>query len=396
MKHLISLSVVVVLAVILTLVAKFNPGKVAIFLSEYRIDFSLNFAIVLFFVAFASTWIVFGAFRASGKMPARVRGFFSGRKQKILMEANTKGIIALITGDEALAEKSLRNAQKTGIESDLSYLIRALSALQADRFDVADELLAQNPAGRSDHADVIQLLKAKVALSKTNFELALELVNSLPPNYARFPESKRIRILALVGLSRWSEALAQYRQSDGARVLEPAAQEEALGKIYSGLCAESAGKPDRVKVLAKEARHDELSQVSVLEPLTKALMQEGMVAIARKTLENALAREMRLEVLPLYQMVASVESREALPFVEKLVADNPGEVRLIELAADVCEREQLWGKAISGFERVYQKQASAHVAGRLERLYELANQPEKSRLWHEKLKVHLVQSSQVV
>ncbi|MDH4395720.1 MAG: heme biosynthesis HemY N-terminal domain-containing protein [Limnobacter sp.] len=395
MKNLISLSVVVALAVVLTLVAKFNPGKVAIFLSEYRIDFSLNFAIVLFFVAFASTWIVFGAFRASGKMPARVRGFLSSRKQKILMEANTKGIIALITGDEALAEKSLRNAQKTGIESDLSYLIRALSALQADRYDVADELLSQNPAGRSDHADVIQLLKAKVALSKTNFELALELANGLPPSYSRYPQTKRIRILALVGLSRWAEALNQYRQSDGVQVLEESEREEALGKIYTGLCAESAGKADRVKTLAKEARHDELALVSVLEPLTKALMQEGMVNIARKTLENSLAREMRLDVLPLYQWVASVESREALPFVEKLVADNPGEVRLMELAADVCEREQLWGKAISGFERVYQKQASAHVAGRLERLYELANQPEKSRLWHEKLKVHLVQSSQV-
>lgn len=395
MKHLISLCVVVALAVILTLVAKFNPGKVAIFLSDYRIDFSLNFAIVLFFVSFASTWIVFGAFRASGKMPSRVRGFFSGRKQKILMEANTKGIIALITGDEALAEKSLRNAQKTGIESDLSYLIRALSAIQADRYDVADELLSQNPAGRSDHADVIQLLKAKVALSKTNFELALELANALPQSYSRFPQTKRIRILALTGLSRWADALVQYRQSDGAEVLEHAEREEALGRIYTGLCAENAGNQDRIKAMAKEARHDELGLLSVLEPLTKALMQEGLVSIARKTLENSLAREMRSEILPLYQLVASVESREALPFVEKLMADNPGEVRLMELAADVCEREQLWGKAISGFERVYQKQPSAHVAGRLERLYELANQPEKSRLWHEKLKVHLVQSSQV-
>lgn len=395
MRHLISLTVVAALAVVLTLAAKFNPGKVAIFLSNYRIDFSLNLAIVLFVLLFASVWLLYGAFRASGRMPARVRGFFSGRKQKILMQANTNGIIALITGDENLAEKSLRNAQKTGIESDLSYLIRALSALNADRFDVADELLGQSPAGRSDHADVITLLKARVALSKTNHQLAHDLVQGLPSSYTRHPQTRRIQILALVGLGQWQDALQQFRQSEGAAVLSLAEAEDALGRIYAGLCASLTGHADSIKALAKDAKADELKHLSVLEPLTAALAAEGQVTQARKILESVLQRGLRLEILPLYQQLASIESREALSFAEKMVADNPGETRLIELVADVCEREQLWGKAISGFEKVYQKQPSAHVAGRLQRLYELANQPEKSKHWGEKLKSHLGLQSQV-
>ena len=82
------------------------------------------------------------------------------RKQAALLKANTQGLIALITGDEQGAQKALNQASKTGIETDLSYLIRAMSAIQADRFDVAEEILNQEKAKVGEHSHALVVLPA--------------------------------------------------------------------------------------------------------------------------------------------------------------------------------------------------------------------------------------------
>lgn len=395
MRQLISLSLVVAAAVLVTVLAKFNAGKVAIFINTTRIDFSLNLAIVLFVLIFVGLWLVVGAFRASSRMPGRVRGFFTSRKQKGLNRANTDAVIALITGDERLAERALSAAQKTGLEGDLSYLIRALSAVQADRFDVAERMLEQDKAEGGDHSQAIQLLKAQVALAKGNFTGALELLELMNPGLLKSPQAAKVKLKSLIGLSRWTEALSFYRQTELDRHVIPVEREQLLGEIYQGLSQQHAGQLDPLKALAKDAKPNELTCFEVLEPLCNALLQVNQLGLARKLLENSLNKHLRSDVLALYQKVALSEPREALVFVEKLVADHPGDVNLVELAANVCESEQLWGKAISRFEWVYQQQATAHVAGRLARLYDLANQPEKSRAWQDKVKLHLGLDSQV-
>jgi HemY protein len=133
----------------------------------------------------------------------------------------------------------------------------------------------------------------------------------------------------------------------------------------------------------------------VLRILAAALTRCGLVTAARTLLEASLTRQYNRDLLPVYHQVAVLEPRESLPHVERLLTQQPSDLRLLELAADVCEREQLWGKAISRFETVYASQPSAHVAGKLERLYEAANQGERAKVWREKLNHHLQNDRQL-
>lgn len=389
MKQLLGFLLVVIAAVALTLFAQGNVSKVLIFFGEYRIDMSLNFAIVTIVLLFIAMYSLLRLWHASSQLPGRLKEYWLNRKQAALLKANTQGLIAFITGDEQGAHKALNLASKTGIETDLSYLIRAMSAIQADRYDIAEEILSQEKAKVGEHSSALVVLQSKVALARQNHALALELLDGMDPLSAKLPQVQRLRLAALTGLARWPDALLQYRACVALRCLTAAEQGDALLNVYTGLCAAAGNDPAQVQEVVAGAKPDELDFSEVTLVLSESLFRAGVVKTARSVLEKALFKKYNSALLGVYHQVAVLESREALPQVERLLAQQGDDLRLLELAADVCEREQLWGKAISRFEAVYARQPSAHVAGKLERLYELANQGDKARLWRDKLNNHL-------
>ncbi|WP_291812415.1 heme biosynthesis HemY N-terminal domain-containing protein [Limnobacter sp.] len=395
MKQLLGLLLVVVVAVAVTLMAQGNASKVLIFFGQYRIDMSLNFAVAAILLLFLVLYVMMRAWRASSQLPGKFKEYWMNRKQNALLRANTQGLIALITGDEQGAHKALNQASKTGIETDLSYLIRAMSAIQADRYDVAEEILNQEKAKVGEHSHALVVLRGKVALSKQDFSGALGMLEAMDPLAAKLPQVQRLRMLALMGLGRWQDALVQYRACVAVSALTNGEKNEALMRIYAGLGENAGQDASKMQEVLSNAKPVELENVGVLRMLATGLLRTGLITAARTLLETALNQNYNKDLLPVYHQVSVLEPREALPNVERLLAQHPADLRLLELAADVCEREQLWGKAISRFEAVYAKQPSAHVAGKLERLYEAANQGERAKAWREKLNNHLQNDRQL-
>lgn len=393
MKKLISLAILVGLAVLLTLAAIENTGKVAIFLSTHRIDFSLNFGIVALVLCILTVWFLLGVIRASGEVPSRLKKYLGVRRQQALLKANTTGLMALVIGDDMLADKALRNARKTGEHNELSYLIRAMSAIQSDRLDVAEAVLAEKTTWDDQYQDALVILKAQIALKQNNYRLALEHVQSLPNKCSRYPQVQKTKLFAQLGLQQWALALAQLRHLSGSQTLSVAELNAAFDSVYTGLVTESIQKDsESVMTLVNQASSSEKSNPFVLKHLTSALLSIDQPDQARRLLEQAMEHELNDVLLDAYAKVATVISQSCLPFVERLLTKHPDHIDLIMIAAEVCEKEQLWGKSIARFERVYQQQPSATIASKLKRLYDLANQPEKAAHWQAKLQNHLNQS----
>jgi HemY protein len=395
MKQLISLLLIIVVAVAVTLGAQGNSSKVLIFFDEYRIDMSLNFAVAALLLLFFVFYVLMRVWRASSQLPGKFKEYRLNKKQNALLRANTSGVIAYITGDDHGSQKALVQATKTGIETDLSYLIRAVSAIQSAHYDVAEQILDKEKAQSGEHSNALLILRGRVALAKNDPAKALSLLDSMDPLAAKLPAAQRLKLHALIGLGRWAEALDQHRLCVASKVLEEQERSDALQLVYRGLCEEASGNKERMQVVLSNAKPLELSDAGVLKTLASGLMRAGLVTASRKMLEAALKQQFNKELLPTYHQVAVLESRDALSVVEQLLIDQPDDLRLIELAADVCEREQLWGKAISRFEAVYSKQPSAHLAGKLERLYESASQPERAKVWRDRKNNHLQNERQL-
>lgn len=395
MKKLITLALLVGFAVLLTLAALENTGKVAIFLPTHRIDFSLNFGIVAVLLSVVAVWFLLGVIRASGAVPGRLKKYLGGRRQEALLKANTTGLMALIVGDDMLADKALKNARKTGEHNELSYLIRAMSAIQSDRLDIAEKVLEEKTSWEEQYQDALIILKARVALKQTNYRLALEHVQSLPNKCSRYPQVQKIKLFAQLGMRQWGLALAQLRHLSQSTALSKAELSATFDSVYKGLVEEAQGSSESVLSLVNQATSTEKLNPVVLKHLSLGLLDANQPDEARKHLELALESDMNDMLLESYAKVTAVVSTSCLPFVEKLLAKYPDHMRLVEIAAEVCEKEQLWGKAIARFEKVYLAHPSAAIARKLERLYDLANQPEKSSHWREKLQSHLDQSRQL-
>jgi HemY protein len=378
MKQLIGMLLVVVVAVAVTLMAQGNTSKVLIFFGQYRIDMSLNFAIIAILLVFFLFYITLRAWRASSQLPGKFKEYLVNRKQQALLKANTQGLIALITGDEQRAHKALNQASKTGIETDLSYLIRAMSAIQADRYDIAEEILNEEKAKVGEHSHALVVLRGKVALAKQDFSATLDMLESMDPLATKLPQVQRLRLLALVGLARWQESLQQYRMCAAISALTQGEKIEVLVRIYAGLCDIAYQDAAKMQEVLSNAKPAELENIGVLRILAAGLMRSGLITSSRTLLENALNRSYNKDLLPIYHQAAVLEPREALPNVERLLAQQPADLRLLELAADV-----------------YTKQPSAHVAGKLERLYESANQVERAKVWRDKLNNHLQNDRQL-
>lgn len=197
MKPLIQFLLIVMVAVVLTVFAQGNDSRVLLSVSTKRIELSLNLAIVLLLMGFLLFHYSLLALRFSVQLTTRFKDFFSNRKQKALLQANTNALIAWITEDEQESHRALQQAISTGIETDISYFIRALFCLQAHQWDEAEQVLSTNAAQQGKHAFAAHMLRVKIALAKGDHEKALELLDELDVQTATLPLVRKQRALAL-------------------------------------------------------------------------------------------------------------------------------------------------------------------------------------------------------
>src|SRR5689334_4181533 len=145
-------------AVGLALVMRFNHGNIALLWPPYRIDLSVNLAVLLLLVAFALLHLLLLGLGKAMDLPTRVREYRARRQRDAAITSLRDSLLAFFEGRFGRAERLAQVARDDAELSGAASLIGARAAHRMREFDRRDRWLAS--AQGAPHTDQAQLMTA--------------------------------------------------------------------------------------------------------------------------------------------------------------------------------------------------------------------------------------------
>jgi len=324
-----------------------DPGYVLINFRGHIIEMSvpvlIGMAILLVFSVLLIRFLV-QAPRKLGEAAGRMRAGRSGQKL-------TLGMIQIAEGNFARGEKLLARAAGSSDAPLFNYLQAARAAHLQHQDDRRDEWLKLAYEHTPEAANAVLLTQAELQLDRKQYEQALATLRRLDDN-----SKDHSYALALLGrlyhrLEDWSN-LAQIlpRLKKHGRLDQDTidrwtlrVHEENLKRVADGeaVIAEWKTVPKRLR-----------NESSLLSAYYQALMRTGMNEKAEKDLAAALKSDWRAPLIRLYGLVEGPDTTKQLKRAEGWLADRGNDPDLLLASAQLCLRNQLWGKARSYLETV--------------------------------------------
>jgi HemY protein len=366
------------IAVASALFAGNNHGSVTLFWHPYRVDFSLNFIILILTLSFLVLHFAMRALTALLKIPQDARRWRVLQKERFIHIALLDALAHLFAGRFIRARKSAEQVIALEASVDrggqhLSYAarLRTLAHLLAgesahallDRGvrDAHLQLALEHSSGRDgqDVRDGVHLRAARWAMEDRDAGAALQWLDQLPMGAARRTLALRLRFKAARLAGSVELALETARLLTKHRAFT-----ELAGKsIARGLAIEmirSAHDPVQVQRAwdALERSEQHIPEVAV-EAAERLLAQEGDAIVARQWLlplwESMLAKPDSFSLTQRVRLVQALELGFNAPNgtpdtvwlarIETAQLSNPRDAVLQYLAGVVCMRLQLWGKS---------------------------------------------------
>ena len=141
MRFFIWLMILLASAIGLAVLARFNPGNVVLFYPPYRIDFSLNFFIVVLLASFSFVLVILAAVRATLALPRQVEQYRAMRQLHESGRALNEALQSYLEGRFGRAEKLAERAAASPDNAGLAALIGARAAQRMQQPSRRDEWL---------------------------------------------------------------------------------------------------------------------------------------------------------------------------------------------------------------------------------------------------------------
>ena len=343
-------TIVVVVLVLSAFAAHFllgDPGYVLINFRGHIVEMSvpvlIGMAILLVFSVLLIRFLVHAP-RKLGEAAGRMRAGRAGQKL-------TLGMIQIAEGNFARGEKLLARAADSSDAPLFNYLQAARAAHLQQQDDRRDEWLKLAYEHTPEAANAVLLTQAELQLDRRQYEQALATLRRLDDN-----SKDHSYALALLGrlyyrLEDWANlAHTLPRLKKHGRIDQDTidkwtirVHEENLKRAADGeaVIAEWKAVPKRLR-----------NESSLLNAYYQALMRTGMNEKAEKDLAAALKSEWRAPLIRLYGLVEGPDTTKQLKRAEGWLADRGNDPDLLLASAQLCLRNQLWGKARSYLETV--------------------------------------------
>ena len=388
MKALIWIVVIVMLAVGLTLAARWNAGYVLLVLPPYRVELSLNLLVVIAVAGFAAGYALLRFIAATVSLPRQVRAYRVARRRESGQAQLAEALREYFAGRYGQAEKAAAAALELGEQPGLAGVLAARAAHELRAWERRDAYLARAAASAQD--DVARIVtEAELLLEAHRHSQALELLKQLP---RRHTAALRLELKAQQQARNW-EPVLDLVEALRRRNAFDAAQAEQLRRVA---LAENLKK----KSLDTRALEEAWRRVPAADRGDRriaAAAAQCFIALggcdkAHRIIEDALAAGWDSELVDLYAECEGGDTVKRIERAEAWLERHPHDAALLLTLGRLCADQELWGKAQSYLDAslAIEPTWSAHLAAA--RLQErLGNAESARRHYRESLDLALEQ-----
>jgi len=379
MRMLLWLFVLAALGVVVAIAAQFNDGNVAIFVPPYRIDLSLNFFLLLLAVLLLAVYWLARLLHALAEFPRRVAAYQVSRDVTGSLRALRVALLALLEGRYARVERAARDAQVSPESAAPAALLAARAAHRMQEYERRDDWLRQAEGDGS--VQMARLVSSAEMWTETReTERAQEAIAELQHSGGRHIHASRIALGVNAQAHRWDEVLKGVRLLGKRRALHEASAQGYRLAAYRGRLADRSLDADDLVAECRRIPADEIRRPELAAEAARLLAAVDRGAVAAELIEAALKEGWDARLVELYGRIDAPPYRARIEKASAWLAEHANDPALLRTLGLLCEREQLWGKAIGYLTESHSLKPSAETSLALARIAEATGDEVTARL----------------
>jgi HemY protein len=362
------------LAVGLSLAAHLNDGYAILVFPPYRVELSLNFAILLGIAGFALGYMLLRLIGHTLRLPLHVRAFRARRRSEKGQAAMLAALQALFEGRYARAEKSAGEAYELGQAPALSALIAARAAGELRELERRDQWLARAESHDADARQARLAVQASLLLDDRRYDDALAVLSELSRSGPKRIATQRMLMKAHQRLGHWDEVrrLATALGKRGVLAEVAATQLRITAQIEA--LRQQAGDATG---LAECWQHvEDKLDARVARAAAQLFIALGDCRRAHEIVEAALEAEWSEQLILLYGECLGTDILAQIERAEQWLKSRPRDRALLLTLGRLCLAQELWGKAQSCLEASLSEEPSRGVHVALAQLFDRIGKPE--------------------
>ena len=362
------------LAVGLSLAAHLNDGYAILVFPPYRVELSLNLAILLGLAGFALGYLLLRVVGHTLRLPLHVRAFRARRRSEKGHAAMLAAMQALFEGRYARAEKSAGEAYELDEAPGLAALIAARAAGELREPERRDQWLARAENRDAAARQARLAVQARLLLDDRRHEEALEVLRELSKSGPKRIATQRMLMKAHQHLGHWDEVRRLATALGKRGVLAEVAATQLRITAQIEMLRQRAG--DASGLLACWQHAEDKLDARLTRAAAQLFIALGDCRRAHEVIEASLEAQWSEELVLLYGDCLGGDALAQIERAEKWLRSRARDRALLLTLGRLCLQQELWGKAQSYLEASLSEEASrsAHIA--LAQLLERIGKPE--------------------
>jgi HemY protein len=370
-----------ILAVVAGILLKQDASQVIFALSDYSIQITLSFFVLLLFASFFLFYYLIRSLSGMLDIPKNYRRWKKTRGHTKSEYYLTQGNLSLIEGNWVRAEKLLSKGAKYSRLPLINYIGAARAAQNLGALERRDSYLRQAYAEDSASGNAVGLTRAELQLNQQQTEQAYATLQHINNDKPGQNQVNLMMLEASSELNDWHQSLKilQALEKKGAMPVEKirAKQLHAYANIITTVGGTST--LNELKDIWQTVPKKLKKEFYLLEVYIKARLKFPDTSDCEVMIRRVIRHSSDPVLVRLYGLVNGQNPAKQLSYIELLMKENPGDSNILLTAGTLYKRAELWGKARSCIEKSIALVPTAEAYYELATLFETQGDSENSK-----------------